>query len=297
MKLTCVRLDWAANPLKSLTKGEWEAGVLNTIRVIGNSGFKAGRAVFQAMERTGKTVRLTPWSEQNPLAKAVKESEGLKDGRCPSGLNNAGAKADGPDGTPRDAAILFNAQDWVGGFKTADSTLLHECVHALRSMAGIDDVSPLKAPFPELRHWKKEYETPTAKLGPNSLVPEGKETRLTQVYNIKDDFYAILVENIYRSERGQGLIRDHLPPQVKGRDVDTCRDTRAEFRWAELAPELSNARNFLAVWRQLIERMVLQQRVLCDQLAAIDCHFNPIFEVYDQKGYFLPGGRQVSSTR
>src|SRR5947209_3019904 len=37
MKLTCIQLDWAANPLRRVSRTDWETGVWNTVRKIAST--------------------------------------------------------------------------------------------------------------------------------------------------------------------------------------------------------------------------------------------------------------------
>src|SRR5947209_20046052 len=79
MKLTCIQLDWAANPLSRVSRADWEAGVWNTVRKI--VGVRTGRAVLRALERAGKAVRIVPWKEPNPIRRI--QMEGTRQPRWP----------------------------------------------------------------------------------------------------------------------------------------------------------------------------------------------------------------------
>jgi hypothetical protein len=104
----------------------------------------------------------------------------------------------------------------------------------------------------------------------------GKQGAYSQIYNEYEEFVAILLTNIYRSENGrQGLRRDHLGGN------------------ALLVYPLTNTKNFLTVWRSEIARLAAEMRALCDKVANVLCDFNPIFELYAAEGRFRPGGRAI----
>jgi hypothetical protein len=134
----------------------------------------------------------------------------------------------------------------------------------------LEDSFPLDAPFEILRRGSgsiTQLMTHTTSTQPN---------RHSQIYKEYEEFVAILVTNIYRSENKRvGLRRDWVGDQ-------------------ELVFPLTNARNFLTVWRPQIDRLCGEMHLLCNQLAAVECAFNPIFELYAAQNRFLPGGRRVS---
>jgi hypothetical protein len=117
----------------------------------------------------------------------------------------------------------------------------------------------------------------------------GKRTRmeeirrrpgLSQRYDTLEEFAAIVITNIYRSENGrEGLRRHHLLDE-KGKDPP-------------LSPPLTNPRTFLIVWRPQLERLQSELPLLCNQVAPIDCQFNPLFELYAAQNRFAPGTRRV----
>ena len=103
------------------------------------------------------------------------------------------------------------------------------------------------------------------------------------MYDTLEEFAAIVITNIYRSENGrQGLRRDHLVDQ--------------DIKDQPLSPPLTNPRTFLTVWRAQLERLQSELPHLCNQLARIECPFNPIFELYAAQNRFAPGSRQVLPT-
>lgn len=297
MKLSCVQLDWAANPLLLVSQTDWEARVWDTVKEIAKPDFRTGRAVLRALETAGKVVRVVPWKEPDPLRRMQTETKDNPDGPCPSGLGLAQAAPESSatsmqvrpksGARPGDSLVLFTAQDFRLAEESVDSTLLHEFFHCLRIALGLDKGANLPPPTEVMGHWKGSTVGKATGRDP--------ETRYTQVYNNVEEFLAVMIQNIYDSERLRQLRRDHLPPTTAEKDY--CFAPGSELRWATLAPQLSNSRNFLAIWRHQIEILAQHMRLFCDEVAPIDAHFNPIFELYVQRGWFLPGGRQVSPVR
>ena len=110
----------------------------------------------------------------------------------------------------------------------ADEYLLHEMVHGLRHMAGVSHARPLVG----------------------SMVR----------YDDEEEFFAILIANIYMSEKGERLLRrDHHGHYPLGKDRDSSR---------EFLLDLQNA--------SLIRKLYTQQRAFCERIRAVRCRFNPI---------------------
>lgn len=274
-------LDFDASVRSDVTAGEWEGGVIDTIQDLLLPPCQSSQVVLDAIGRAGKAVTLTP--ERQPLLPGKGDANAQADPIDPVAATKSGGTPDPPQNPPvlgtgggSDVVLKFTAQDWepssaTASLKAADETLLHELVHAFRQAAGLEDSFPLEAPFEVLRRGSgsvSQLMTQTTATRPN---------KHSQIYNEYEEFVAILLTNIYRSENKRiGLRRDHL-----GGD-------------GELSYPLTNARNFLTVWRPQIDRLCGEMHLLCNQLAAVECHFNPIFELYAAQNRFLPGGRRVS---
>jgi hypothetical protein len=176
-------------------------------------------------------------------------------------------------GAGSDVILKFVAQDWetptsTASLRAADETLLHELVHAYRQTAGLEDSVSLDAPFEVLRRGSGSVSQLMTQTTAST------QTKHSQIYNEYEEFVAILITNIYRSENKRvGLRRDHLGGE------------------ALLAYPLTNAQNFLTVWRPQIGRLCAEMHLLCNQLAAVQCQFNPIFELYAAQGLLRPGTR------
>jgi hypothetical protein len=158
-----------------------------------------------------------------------------------------------------DSTVRFTPQDWdppsSNSLDTADEVLLHELVHALRQARGLEDDTLLLAPLAMMRRGE-------GSLSGQKLGTTDQPTKLSQIYHSIEDFCAILIANIYRSENNRpGLVRDHYARGPK-----------------ELGYPLTNARNFLSVWRPQIDRLQREMPDVCGQIATVPCHFNPIRE-------------------
>jgi hypothetical protein len=106
----------------------------------------------------------------------------------------------------------------------SDEILLHEMIHGLRDLAGVAGDTALTGAYAD--------------------------------YDNEEEFYAIVITNIYMSERGAVLLRkDH-------------------HTFAALA----NADSFLndKTYYALMKKLVAQQSILCGSLANVNCTFNPV---------------------
>jgi hypothetical protein len=110
-------------------------------------------------------------------------------------------------------------------------------------------------------------------------------TATTQIYETIEEFAAILITNIYRSENLRiGLVRDHLgarprrgePPLTPGQQWrDPAEVTRS------LGYPLTNPRHFLTFWQEPIRRLNIELNVehVAFKIANVLCHFNPFREL------------------
>jgi hypothetical protein len=307
-----IYLDWDAQDpagvinAKVKTQQQWEDAVLAVLYGLCKGDPPASsKAVIDALIATGKEVVIVPFtlksfntnlagapSKVNAGAVADDIPAATVRGKLSDELPDSVIQqiAQTPEGPARDKVVdsyrgtaagssshlYFTPPDWAAasaaaGFDAVDETLLHELVHSLRQAKGLEEPDRLFAPFAVLRGGEKD-----ANGRPTPQTP------LSQVYDTLEEFAAIVITNVFRSESGrQGLRRAHLVDST-GNDPP-------------LPPQLSNPRNFLTVWRPQLERLQRELPVLCDQLAAIDCPFNPIFELYNAQNRFAPGGRTVLS--
>jgi hypothetical protein len=130
--------------------------------------------------------------------------------------------------------VWFTTQDFLGPQTSgafADEELLHEIFHSLRCASGIQD------------KWTND------KLK-------------AALYDDQEEFYAILVANIYRSEmKRQGVRANHHSYST----LSGVRRTRE-----------NDSVVFYDAWRPLIDKLIGEMRPLCQALAKVQCAYNPI---------------------
>jgi hypothetical protein len=280
-KLNNIVMLWDGGTRSDLTQSQWEGGVVSTLRDLYVSPpCETSRAIIDAIQRTSKKVTIIP--ERQPLMPDKSDANAHADAQDSLKATIRGGKPEAPPspsdvgiGGGSDVMLSFAAQDWApsssDSLNAVDETLLHELVHAVRQTLGVEDSSPLSAPFAVLR----KGDGTVSQLMTQSTAY--KPTKHSQIYNDREEFAAIMITNIYRSEVGRpGLRRDHLGGN------------------ALLTYPLTNPQNFLSVWRPQIVRICGEMgRALCDKLASVDCSFNPIFELYAAQNKFAPGKRLV----
>jgi hypothetical protein len=132
-------------------------------------------------------------------------------------------------GLGSDIHVIYAMEDWAGLPDTDPSeVLLHELVHGLRQERG--------------------------QLHNERFRPFG---RLVQNYDTIEEFYAIVIANIYRSENGQRVLR-------------------ADHGSGALSWPLTSDGVFALVYATQLDRLIDQMFLLCLHLGAIACDFNPI---------------------
>ncbi|OAI54568.1 hypothetical protein AYO44_03220 [Planctomycetaceae bacterium SCGC AG-212-F19] len=208
-----------------------------------------GRALLHGFRTyTSRTTNILPLFDRLDTATQVHgmEADGTFNGEQqfePSGPN-AGAPDPGTrlgTGVGADAFIFFRRQDWDGSDGPAtlpDEVLFHEMVHALRIMGG-----------------KSCYRLPVG----------------LRQYQTEEEFFAILLANIYISEKAQGaavpLRADHI--HDPGKVNTTVLPSPGTFHQ-------------LPVNIVLIQKLMRQLPMVTTFIANIDedrCLFNPIREI------------------
>jgi hypothetical protein len=233
----------------------WEYGVTLGLDNLHHMPFcQSSRAVLDHLTRTGKRTVIVPaGGQQVPGAEPVRgvewlarkpdildatpagqrpltcSDDGSINARDQTGLpvrNLGGATG---SGRGSESVVYFTSQDHVGGNLKLpggrpDEVLLHELVHALRQGLGKWLCAPMDDNFDTV-----------------------------------EDFYAILVANIYRSEnRYTTLRKDHRGFQP-------------------LAPPLNNEGEYYKEYRERIDRFIQEMPdPFCNALAVVSCQFNPI---------------------
>lgn len=234
---------------KDFTQDTWEAGItLQLQNLTSIAPFQSSKPVVDALSRSGHKTLIVPTQPNNTTTEPVGSTEWLK---RTSNWKDATKEdtpplycADGPvenrnlTGTPlpnqtrgsghgSDTAIWFTPQDYIktcslpGG--RPDEVLLHEMVHALRMELGLNMCLAMDDDFDTV-----------------------------------EEFYAILIANIYRSECGY-------------------RDLRANHNGKQmLAAPLTDDSRFYARWKDKVDTLCREMSPLCNVLATVPCAFNPI---------------------
>lgn len=167
---------------------EYENRIVSILTAI--SARRAGRAVLQAIDREPCVLLIRPFfgaSPDSPNARAVTEDAvaGTSKGRLLRDEDGAVKRPrERGTGAGSDARVEFMPSDFAhhAGDRNAnpgameDEAMLHELVHALRSMAGRD---------------------------------VGRTVTGQPWYDTIEEFYAIVIANIYRSEAGRTGLRAH----------------------------------------------------------------------------------------
>jgi hypothetical protein len=200
---------------------------------------RVGKAILGGLEQTGKTVNVI-WKTRADSAAKNKDDETLASRprvACgPLRPNTPEPVLGIGTGRGSDTTIGFDPKQFDGSRgpgSRADEILLHELVHSLRSCQGLSDC-----------------ERPDGIGG----------------YDNVEEFYAVLLANIYMSEKKRSPLRaDHQ-----------------EYR--PLARPEEFHKSFLV--ESLIGKLWAQQRGLVRAVAAVDCAFNPIRQITGPYGMF-----------
>lgn len=197
-----------------------------------------GAVIWQVWRVPGKAMRIIPWNQggqnaaEHPINWLAATPKGLPYLLC--GGNNMGQTAGGiGTGLGSDTEVAFSPQGWgmQGAGSGPDEVLLHEMVHGLRDMRG-------------------KGQCRTNRMGK---------------YDTEEEFFAILITNIYISEKNKKygsklpLRADHQTHSRLGKSLDTS----MEF--------LQNPRNL-----DMVDKLINQHPMLAAVIAEVDCDFNPI---------------------
>jgi Effector protein len=238
---------------KDIDQISWESGIkLQINNLVSIPPFESSRAVVGSLANSGHQTVILPvakadgastepiegieWAkrrsdyidatpeDKEPLKCAA---EGMTPGRDESGKPLWPGRGKKGSGRGSDVAIYYTPQDYIetknapGG--RTDEILLHEMVHALRMSKG-----------------------------KSLCVSFGDD------YDTQEEFYAILITNIYRSENRYTVLRanhfGHLP----------------------LMRPLTDDGAFYQRYKLWIDILVNEWNPLCKSLARVSCAFNPI---------------------
>jgi hypothetical protein len=255
-----------------LTESKWIDGVNRTLRCLWEiAPCCSSRAVLLAIQNSGKRVTIIPPSDRplfpdksdahlsaNP---APGEDDDAADvGTAVTKTGNLGS------GKGANVIVEFAFEDCAppdrnAPLTAADDSLIHELTHAMRMAIGRDDEKWSTNPALPFMVRKDQSGKPCGPLeiGMSTCEP-AKPTH--QFYTNFEEFVAIVITNIYRSENQRpGLRRDHVG-------------------LAELGYPLTNARVFMDLWKPQLDHMWTRMTLVCFQLAEVKCHYNPIRELF-----------------
>ena len=130
---------------------------------------------------------------------------------------------------------------------TPTETLFHELVHAFRIVT--EKASDREGPFT------------------NPFVPKSHPGSYPE-FDVEEDFFAVLITNIFSSETGRPLRKDHGPPEA-------------------LPSQLSTNKGFLAIepYARLVRQFCIDHPSVSQELRDVPSAFNPIKEVLIGQGF------------
>jgi hypothetical protein len=174
------------------------------------------------------------WCADGPIEGRSKIGQPVYTPEFVARLKAAGKLPNGEDmtgtGKGSDSAVYFTSQDHLNTLALPggrpDEVLLHELVHALRSSMAL-----------------------TLCVSPSNIIE----------YDTVEEFYAILIANIYRSENGYRDLRSNHS------GVKTA-----------LAPPLTDEAVFYRMYQGYVDTLVQQMPSLCCGIGMVMSKFNPI---------------------
>jgi hypothetical protein len=250
-----------------LSAAAWETGVINTINALTTiAPCDSSRRVLAELSAAGRTVTIVPVAAPGAagfpraVATPVSPQAATPAGQPFLGCNpSSAATLNQPipalgTGTGAGSAVTvrFAGDDVIAGTASilsvsADEVLLHELVHGLRQARGQSHCEAIKSGLP-------------------SIDAASAASNNAQFYDTLEEFIAIVISNIYRSElKKQGLRRDHHGA-------------------TSLQYPLTNARSFSQAWQRQMQRMLDDMQILCLDLGRLNVGYNPIREFLMTKG-------------
>lgn len=250
-----------------LSSVEWQREVLKQLTILfERPPVKTSQAVLRAINATKKKITIVPGPRglgNFPDAGTTPDSprdatdKGLPVLVCSGAdVGNPAAPPGTGTGLGSDSRVEYTPQDYIAAKRPdgidfnpwmPDEVLLHELVHGLRQARG------------RLR----------CVAMPNT--PELRDSN--QLYDNVEEFLAILIENIYRSEKEYpgGLVADH---QFRHKQNTWPDDT--ELRFVPLSRALSDDLKFYKKWSPWIDTLCKQMLRLFIHLANVPADWNPI---------------------
>jgi hypothetical protein len=229
-------LDWFPSTAAAAQKQRYETDIVASLERLADTW--SGWAVLTEIFYRSRTMTIRPFhpTEQtgpiNAYAQATDTAAAtLKD---TAERGNDGKVVQGGvvgTGTGSDTVVRFSKETWTGPSAPAgagaspDEILLHEMIHGLRQMQG-----------------RSVRESVNGNPGMDNY----------------EEFAAITISNIYRSEKGiPGLRRDHQD-------------------FSPLSGPVTDPAVFKSTYGQYLSFMDIEQPRLCKNLRQINCPFNPL---------------------
>ena len=273
-------LTWIPSEASKAARDKYEASVVRQLDmlVIRRTGWAVLKEIFDLGKSRGEEVRIVPFTredekemgEENAFAKPLSRRAAAPRGVTPykGGTDDPSTPADeryrtlsytgtgegsssevhfSPEKLPLGPAPLCRRDGTgpggacrltPGSDDTPDATLLHELVHSLREMRGQLNQVPT---------WNKGYDN-------------------------EEEFFAILVANIYMSEQGKrNLRKDHQSNSKLSEALSTSETFLGKGASPPSPDQLEN--------RRLVHKFVCQNHSLCGHVSGIvNAAFNPIRE-------------------
>lgn len=229
-------LDWFPSTAAAAQKQRYETEIVASLDRLADTW--SGWAVFTEIFYRSQTMTIRPFhpTKQTGPINAYAQADDtaaatLKDTAERGNDGNVVKGGVVGTGTGSNTVVRFSKETWTGpsaptGAGAApDEILLHEMIHGLRQMQG-----------------RSVRESVNGNPGMDNY----------------EEFAAITISNIYRSEKGiPGLRRDHQD-------------------FSPLAGPTTDPTVFKSTYRQYLSYMDIEQPRLCNNLRQINCGFNPL---------------------
>jgi hypothetical protein len=229
-------LDWIPSPAASAQKQRYETEIVAALERLADTwaGWAALTEIFyrsqimtiQPFHPTKQTGPINAYAQATDTAAATLKDTAERD-------KNGKVVEHGVvgTGTGSDTVVRFSQETWTGPGAPAgagaspDEILLHEMIHGLRQMQG-----------------RSVREAVNGNPGMDNY----------------EEFVAITISNIYRSEKGiPGLRKDHQD-------------------FSPLAGPTTDPAVFKSTYGRYLSNMDIEQPRLCRNLRQINCAFNPL---------------------
>jgi hypothetical protein len=197
---------------------------------------KTGQIIVQGIHASGWSVVVKPYWKNDCNAGTVGRPE-MARGEINVLIGYS------PDAS---CAVDPRSRDFQPG-GTPEEVLFHELVHAFRIVTG---------------------QSSDRKMYPNTFLSAAAMLKGLQEYDLEEDFFAVLIANIFSAETGRPLRGGHHANEA-------------------LPPALSSNKAFLAVedYARLVRQFCVQHHSVSQELSRVPTTFNPIKEVLFGQGY------------